>query len=84
MPMIIASAVMMTGRSRVTPAEIAASSADFPSFRSSSANVMSSTLFDVATPIAMIVPMSDGTLNVVCVTNSIHTLRTARRAAPSR
>ncbi len=29
-------------------------------------------LFDVATPIDMIAPISDGTLNVVSVRNSIH------------
>src|SRR5258705_148697 len=68
-----ASAVMITGRNRVVPAAIAASvDVDDASFRWSSAKVMSSTLFDVATPIAMMVPMSDGTLNVVWVTNSIH------------
>ena len=72
MPMIMASAVMHTGRSRANPASTAASAAVRPARRWSSANVMSSTLFAVATPMAMIAPMSDGTVNVVCVTYSIH------------
>ena len=31
-------------------------------------------LFAVATPMHMIAPVSAGTLSVVCVTNSIHTM----------
>jgi len=38
------------------------------------AKVMSRTLFAVATPRAMMLPISDGTLNVVWVVNSIHTI----------
>ena len=35
---------------------------------------MSRTLLAVATPIAMMAPMSEGTVKVVCVTNSIQTM----------
>ena len=35
---------------------------------------MSSTLFAVATPMAMIAPISEGTLSVVCVANNIQTM----------
>src|SRR2546430_12357191 len=73
-PMIMASAVMQTGRSRTEPALRAASKAESPARRWSSAKVMSRTLFAVATPKAMMLPINDGTLNVVWVTNSIHTM----------
>ena len=71
--MIIASAVMSTGRKRVNPAESAASCAFFGSLpqRSSFANVTTKMLFAVATPMAMIAPMSDGTFSVVPVMKSI-------------
>ena len=42
-----------------------------PVARWSLAKVTSRMLFAVATPMLMIAPISDGTLNVVCVTNSI-------------
>src|SRR5947207_3681776 len=73
MPMIMASAVIMTGRNRVNPAESAASCALFECGpqRSSLANVTTRMLFAVATPMAMIAPMSEGTLSVVPVTNNI-------------
>ena len=35
---------------------------------------MSSTLLDVATPIDMMAPIRDGTVNVVCVMYSIQTI----------
>ena len=71
MPAIIAAAVMRTGRSRVTPADRAASKALMPVSRCSRANVTSRIEFAEATPTAMIEPMSEGTLKVVPVTNSI-------------
>ena len=71
MPMIMASAVIRTGRSRVYPAESAASMADFPSRRSSLAKVTMRMLFAVPTPIAMIAPMSEGTFSVVPHASSI-------------
>jgi hypothetical protein len=37
-------------------------------------------LLAVATPMHMMVPVSDGTLSVVCVISSIHRCRRARRA----
>src|SRR5262249_52981319 len=65
MPMIIAKAVISTGRRRVNPASSAAVRASAPSFRRSFANVTIRMLLAVATPIAMIAPMSDGTFTVV-------------------
>src|SRR5947208_5771756 len=73
MPMIIASAVMTTGRNRVKPAESAASCEFFglSPQRSSLAKLTTKILFAVATPMAIIAPMSDGTLRVVPVMKSI-------------
>ena len=45
-----------------------------PSSRWSFANATSRMLFAVATPMHMMAPISDGTLNVVWVTNSIQTM----------
>jgi hypothetical protein len=72
--MIIASAVIVTGRIRVNPAERADSTALFPSARSSFANVTSRMLFAVATPMPMIAPIRAGTLSVVRVKYSIHSM----------
>ena len=71
MPMIMASAVMTTGRMRTKPASNAASRADLPSFNCSRANDTIKILFDVATPTLMIAPVSEGTLSVVRVNNRI-------------
>ncbi len=68
---IIAIAVMITGRSRVRPAVRAADRASrLPNCgaRCSFAKVIMRMLFEVATPITMMQPMSDGTLIVVRVT----------------
>ena len=70
MPTIIAAAVIRTGRNRVTPAERAASKALMPASRCSRAKVTSRIEFAEATPIAMMAPISEGTLSVVPVTNS--------------
>ena len=74
MPTIIAAAVISTGRSRVVPADSAASTADIPVSRCSRAKVTSRIEFADATPTAMIAPISDGTLNVVPVTYSSSTM----------
>ena len=74
MPMIIASAVISTGRSRVTPASIAAVAASAPCRERSRAKLMTRMLFAVATPMHMIAPVSAGTDKVVPVTNSIQTM----------
>ncbi len=66
-PMIMASAVMVTGRMRVKPADSAASIAFFPSTRSSLAKVTSKMLFAVATPMHISAPIRLGTLSVVLV-----------------
>ena len=52
---------------RVKPAESAASRAPFFSLRSSLAKTTSRMLLAVATPMHMMVPISDGTLKVVPV-----------------
>src|SRR5207247_5431475 len=62
MPIIIASAVMQTGRKRIAPASIAAIAASPWSSRRSFANDTTRILFAVATPIHMIAPISAGTL----------------------
>ena len=54
MPMIIASAVIMTGRNRVDPASTAAFIASPVAASLSRAKEMTSTLFAVATPMHMI------------------------------
>ncbi len=68
MPMIIASAVMMTARSRVAPAASAAADGSMPGWKLSRAKETTSTEFAVATPRLMIAPISAGTLSVVWVT----------------
>src|SRR6202007_346540 len=70
-PMIIAKAVMMTGRIRTKPASTAALWALLPSFICSRANDTIKILLAVATPIHIIAPVREGTLNVVCVNRSI-------------
>ena len=65
MPMIIASAVISTGRNRVNPASIAAVNASAPSARRSRAKLTTRILFAVATPMHMIAPVSAGTDKVV-------------------
>ncbi len=74
---------MMTGRSRVMPAASAASWEFLPSFRWSFAKVIIRMLLDVATPMLMIAPMSDGTLIVVAVRKSIHRIPASAPAKPS-
>ncbi len=74
MPMIIASAVINTGRRRVTPASIAATTPLTPSFSRSRPNDTTRMELAVATPMHMIAPVSDGTLSVVCVKSSIQTM----------
>ena len=71
-PRTMAEAVISTGRRRAYPADSIASRASGTAARSSFANVTSKMLLAVATPIDMIDPISDGTLSVVCVTNSVH------------
>src|SRR6202030_2305532 len=70
-PMIIASAVIITGRNRVEPASSAARKAFLVSVKRSFAKLMIRTLFAVATPMLMMVPISAGTLSVVCVRYNI-------------
>ena len=72
MPIIIARAVINTGRMRTKPAWTAAFFAFSPSRICSRANDTSKMLFAVATPMHMIAPVSDGTLSVVRVRSSIH------------
>ncbi len=74
MPIIIASAVISTGRNRVNPASRAAWSAVCPRASSSFAKLTTRMLFAVATPMHMMAPVSAGTLMVVCVANSSHTI----------
>ena len=74
MPMIMASAVISTGRNRVKPASIAAVTASAPSASRSRAKLTTRMLFAVATPMHMIAPVNAGTESVVRVTNSIHTM----------
>ena len=79
MPMIIASAVMITGRSRPAPACQAAARGSRPLRKLFRANVTTSTEFDVATPRLMMAPISAGTLSVVCAS---HSPQTTPAAAP--
>ena len=68
MPMIIASAVISTGRRRVRPAASAASSAVVAVLVAAVVGERDhQDEFAVATPTAMIAPIRLGTLNVVCV-----------------
>ena len=66
MPMIMASAVISTGRKRVKPASIAACSASPMRVQTLLANDTTRMLLAVATPMHMIAPISAGTLSVVC------------------
>ena len=72
--MIMASAVISTGRIRVAPASSAAASGVAPSSWRCRANDTSRILLAVATPMVMIAPVSAGTLKVVPVMNSIHAM----------
>ena len=74
MPTIMASAVISTGRSRVNPALTAASTEFFPSFICEAAKVTSRMLLEVATPMHMMAPISEGTFRVVPVRNSIQAI----------
>ena len=65
---------MHTGRSRVVPASSAACSASLPSARASLAKLSTRMLLAVATPMVMIAPINAGTLKVVCVKKSNHTM----------
>ena len=69
MPMIMASAVISTGRMRVYPASIAACKAGTPISMRSRANETIRIEFAVATPMHITAPVSDGTLSVVRVTS---------------
>ena len=71
MPMIIASAVISTGRKRTWPASSAALIASPCSASRSRAKLTTRIEFAVATPMHMIAPVSAGTDSVVPVTNSI-------------
>jgi hypothetical protein len=62
MPMIMARAVIRTGRKRVKPASMAACSGSPWLARRSVANATTRMLFAVATPIHIIAPMRAGTL----------------------
>ena len=62
----------LRGRMRTYPASRAASAALNPSAIRSRAKDTIRMLFAVATPIAMIAPMSEGTFSVVWVAQSIH------------
>ena len=79
MPMIIASAVMQTGRKRVAPASIAARSASPFSASAILANETTRILFAVATPMHMMAPISAGTLSVVWVRKRNSTMPAKRR-----
>ena len=72
--MIIASAVISTGRMRVAPASSAADSGGMPACSRSRANDTSRMELAVATPMVMIAPVSAGTLSVVPVMKSIHAM----------
>ena len=74
MPIIMAMAVISTGRKRVNPASNAAVTESFPSSNCSFAKLTTRILFAVATPIHMMEPVSAGTLNVVCVTKRNHVI----------
>ena len=74
MPIIMASAVMSTGRKRVKPASSAASAGLRPSSSCSLAKLTTRMLLAVATPMHMMQPVRAGTLIVVPVTNKSHTI----------
>ena len=67
--MIIARAVIRTGRKRVKPASNAALTESIPSLIFSVAKLTTRMLFEVATPMHMMAPIRAGTLRFVCVTN---------------
>src|SRR4029078_9633603 len=73
MPMIIASAVIRTGRSRVLPDSITASNGVSDSFRErrSLAKATTRIEFDTDMPTAMMAPISDITLMVVPVSANV-------------
>ncbi len=68
-PMIMANAVISTGRKRVKPASSAALRESLPSVIFSVAKLTTKMLFEVATPMHMIAPISAGTLRFVWVIN---------------
>jgi hypothetical protein len=72
--MIIAKAVMITGRNLVKPASNAASAAVLPSSSRSLEKLTTRMLFAVATPIHMMAPVKAGTLTVVLVMKRNHTI----------
>ncbi len=72
--MIMASAVISTGRKRVAPASIAASIGDSPSASFSRQKETTRIEFAVATPMHMIAPVRAGTDRVVRVANSTQTM----------
>ena len=72
MPRIMAVAVISTGRILAYPAESIAARAVGTRARSPLANVTMRILLAVATPMHIMAPISEGTLSVVPVTNSIH------------
>ncbi len=74
MPMIMARAVIRTGRKRVKPASSAALMESLPSCIFSVAKLTTRILLEVATPMHMMAPMSAGTLRVVCVKNKNHAM----------
>ena len=74
MPMIMASAVISTGRKRVIPASSAALTGSPCSASRSRAKLTTRIELAVATPMHMIAPVSAGTESVVPVRNSIHTI----------
>ena len=73
-PMIMASAVMMTGRKRVKPASRPARTGSPVCNNLSRAKLMTRMLLAVATPMHMMAPVSAGTDSVVLVANSIQTM----------
>ncbi len=74
MPIIMANAVISTGRKRVNPASSAAPTESIPSVIFSEAKLTTRMLFEVATPMHMMAPISAGTLRVVCVMNKNHAI----------
>ena len=70
MPATVASAVIMMGRSRRSPARIMLSSGGMPSARNFWSASSSRMPFLATMPITMISPMNEERLNVVCVSPS--------------
>ena len=73
-PMIIASAVISTGRNLVYPASSADSQGVFPACSRSFEKLTTRMLLAVATPMHMMAPVRAGTLIVVLVMNRNHTI----------